>query len=464
MDDLYNKHVERGIYRDTPEVVTRYFFEWLATSFYDRFASFESMEENIVLIQKISDVFFKNYSPVAFTDGILDKYADNYQINHLRELIYDFPILQTKYGEKVTPELKAAIEEAKNKLNSIELENKDIKVEDFEKEIPIVEIVKEEKPKVAPMEEPKAEPKEEPKVEEKPKYERKVVEKYERKVERREIGTGKESELTINDLNFLYNECKKSIGDTKLTEYVKSQIGEILFVSGVDESKIQTTVDKIIDKCFSNLGMLSFYNSNFNSRYIGGQTVESATDSMVNITAGYLQSVTDGAYSSHEEALVVNQKILDVLLKNYSPVAFLKNDLSKYADNYIFKDDNRILAHCEKYIYRGNYDEKKAFLERVKSVRENIESKFKADASKIEVKDDKAPIREQIVVDISAVDAPKVNASKVDAPKADAPKVEANEPAKERIVVNEALENASGDKVSNKVEEIKAPVSSKSKE
>ena len=467
MDDLYNKHVERGIYRDTPEVVTRYFFEWLATSFYDRFASFESVEENIVLIQKISDVFFKNYSPVAFTDGILDKYADNYQINHPRELIEGFAILHTKYGGKITPELKVAIEEAKNKLNSIELKNKDIKVEDFEKEIPIVEVALEKKPnvdKVALKVEPKVAPKEEPKVEEKPKYERKVVEKYERKVERRELGTDNRSQLTNDDLNFLYNECKKSMGDPKLTEYVKSQIGEILFVSGVDESKISTTVDKIADKCLTSLGMLSFYNKNNLARFIGGMTAENASSFIANNTVGFLQSLTAGVYSSPEEELVVNQRILDVLLKNYSPIAFLKNDLSKYSNNHIVNDENMVVGYSLKYLRQQEPDKVKAFVAGVKSARKNIESKFKADASKIEAKDDKAPVRERIVIDMSAVDAPNVNAPKVEAPKVDVTKEKASDNFRESIVVNELSEKITVKEVSEKVKDLYPLTNTKQKD
>jgi hypothetical protein len=277
------------------------------------------------------------------------------------------------------------------------------------------------------------------------------------------MGSGKSMELKKDALDFLYNECKKSIEDPKLTEYVKSQIGEILFVSGVEESKIQTTVDKIADKCIGSLGMLSFYDNRFD-RCVRNMTVGSASDFIVNATARFLQSATDGAYSSHEEALVVNQKILDVLLKNYSHVAFLKNDLSAYADNYIVNNDTRVYMYCEKNIYRGDYDKKQAFLAGVKAARENIESKFKADASKVEAKNDKAPIREQIVIDMSAADAPKVNASQVDEPKVTAPKVEVNKPTKERIVVNEVLENVGATQLSDKVKEPDAPVSSKSKE
>ena len=90
----------------------------------------------------------------------------------------------------------------------------------------------------------------------------------------------------------------------------------------------------------------------------------------------------------------------------------------------------------------------------------------KAPANEPAIKDDKkpAPEKEQISVDLSKVDAPKVDEPKVDEPKVDAPKVDANEPAKERIVVSEALDNMGGIKSSDKVKEPNAPVSSKSKE
>jgi hypothetical protein len=84
------------------------------------------------------------------------------------------------------------------------------------------------------------------------------------------------------------------------------------------------------------------------------------------------------------------------------------------------------------------------------------------------------PEKEKIAVDLIKAEAPKAEAPKAEAPKAESPKVESpkvespkvevNESSKERIAVNEVLENVGGAQVSDKIKEHNAPVNSKSKE
>ena len=74
------------------------------------------------------------------------------------------------------------------------------------------------------------------------------------------------------------------------------------------------------------------------------------------------------------------------------------------------------------------------------------------------------PEKEKIAVDLNTNVVSKADAPKVEAPKAEAPKVEVNDPSKERIAVNEVLENVGGAQVSDKIKEPNAPVNSKSME
>jgi hypothetical protein len=276
--------------------------------------------------------------------------------------------------------------------------------------------------------------------------------------------------LIATDANFnvFMEECKKSIADPNLTEYVKWQVDQILADSGVEDLKIQSTVDNIFNKLTGENGMLAFYDKSGALSVRKDKQEVYFHDMMKNIilpSANLLFDATKEIYSNREVETAVNQKILDVFLKNYSPVPFSKAKVEHYADGFLLAQGNVFAQYYLKNINRiAKPEEVNDFLNKVKVV--SAELNKKAPANEPAIKDDKkpAPEKEQISVDLSKADAPKVDEPKVDEPKVEAPKVEANESAKERIAVNEALDNVGSAKVSNKVEEINAPVSSKSKE
>jgi hypothetical protein len=299
--------------------------------------------------------------------------------------------------------------------------------------------------------------------------ERKPVEKYERKVEGVKLAMSDYS-LIATDANFnvFMEECKKSIADPNLTEYVKWQVDQILADSGVEDLKIQSTVDNIFNKLTGENGMLAFYDKSGALSVRKDKQEVYFHDMMKNIilpSANLLCDATKEIYSNREVETAVHQKILDVFLKNYSPVPFSKGNVEHFADGFLLAQGDVFAQYYLKNINRlAKPEEVNDFLNKVRVVSAELDKK--APANEPAIKDDKkpAPEKEQISVDLSKVDAPKVDAPKVDEPKVEAPKVEANESAKERIAVNEALDNVESAKVSNKVEEIKAPVSSKSKE
>ena len=230
----------------------------------------------------------------------------------------------------------------------------------------------------------------------------------------------------------------------------------------------EPTVDNIFNKLTGENGMLAFYDKSGALSVRKDKQEVYFNDMMKNIilrSAIFLCDATKEIYSNREVETAVHQKILDVFLKNYSPVPFSKGNVGLFADGFLLAQGDVFAQYYLKNINRiAKPEEVNDFLNKVRVVSAELDKK--ASANEPAIKDDKnsAPEKEQISVDLSKADAPKVDAPKVDEPKVEAAKVEANEPAREKIAVNEAFDNVGSAKVSNKVEEIKAPVSSKSKE
>lgn len=175
---------------------------------------------------------------------------------------------------------------------------------------------------------------------------------------------------------------------------------------------------------------------------------------VVKHSAKFLSNATDGCFSSLEEGLVVNQKILNLIIKNYSPVAFAKDDLSKYANNYLLDNEMAIAGYYKTFVNRNaNGTDMEAFVAKVR------EARGKVDKQNVAISEDKNSDREKIVVDDSVAIA-----HNNDAPKTESVKVEELDPTKERIVLNELSEKTSGKDVSAKVEENDVPVVSNVKE
>ena len=315
------------------------------------------------------------------------------------------------------------------------------------------------------------------------KYEHKVVEKYEHRVKRIDLYDKDSNNLFYGNVtkslaDLFRSKCKLNSADPELTAYVKSQIGEILLNSGVEKSKIQKTIDNVFgDSLYHRKdGMIAVYESLRKEMRDDTYTPHSFMRAIIKQSVKAIHSATDGCFSSIEEGVVANQKILDVILKNYSPAAFVVNDLSKYTDNYLFKAEGIDLLND---VYDRNYT-KSGFKNRedfLKRVDDAYKKANKIDVGKEPaVKDNKkpAPVKEQISVDLTQNSAPKVDVPKTDAPKTDAPKTEApkteaskaqvNDPAKERLVLNELSESVGGTEVSARVDVHNAPVTSKSKE
>ena len=391
------------------------------------------MSERLVISQRITDVLLSSYSPAAFVNGDLDKFADNYiTISNDR---LDSWMQGYYYGgdSKNRASIIKNVEKLMNRAkdDALEEEINEEPEEIDEDDIDDIEDEIEETPKVE----------EKTKVEEK--YERKAVAKYERKVEGIDLPAN--GIVGNAEINFFRDECNKSVADPNLTEYVKSRIGGILADGGVSESMIPKTVDNIIGQCLGKNGMLAFYDRS-NSLSVHNIKAEAMMSNVVKHSARFLSKATDGCFSSLEEGFVVNQKILDVILKNYSPVAFAKDDLSKYANNYLLDNETLIAGYYQTFVNRSaNVNDMEAFVAKVQETRARVN-------------------REKIAVDLSAFAEAKIDASKTEASPVAAIKVEESNPLKERIVLDEFSVNISDKNVSAKVEENDAPTVSNVKE
>ena len=343
------------------------------------------MSERLVATQLVTDVLLKNYSPVAFVNGDLDKFADNYitisneRLNGWMQSYYYGG--DSKNRANIIKDVEKLMNRAGDDLAEEEINEEPMEID--EDDIDGLDEEIEETPKVE----------EKPKAEEK--YERKEVGKYERKAEG--IQLPKNGIVGDAEINFFRDECNKSISDPRLTEYVKSQIGGILVDSGVPESKILKTVDNIFDKCLGKNGMLAFYDKS-SSLGVHNRLAEAMMSSVVKHSAKFLSNATDGCFSSLEEGLVVNQKILDILLKNYSPVAFAKEDLSKYANNYLLSNETVLAGYYQTFVNRSaNGNDMKAFVESVQEAYEKINKQSLKNESAL--KEDNEPLKEKIVVE-----------------------------------------------------------------
>jgi hypothetical protein len=63
----------------------------------------------------------------------------------------------------------------------------------------------------------------------------------------------------------------------------------------------------------------------------------------------YVFSSATNYISDKSERVLITQRVTDVLLNNYSPVAFVNGDLDKFADNYIIASNDRLDIWMEKF-------------------------------------------------------------------------------------------------------------------
>lgn len=105
----------------------------------------------------------------------------------------------------------------------------------------------------------------------------------------------------------------------------------------------QYATEDVFNRMNGKNGGISSYYSDI-QRHLGRNpvTVNSLMAGMVNDWAEKFEAAIGSDLPRVEDRLVATQKLVDEMLKNYSPIAFTKNgNLEKYADGYLFKDEKR---------------------------------------------------------------------------------------------------------------------------
>ena len=119
---------------------------------------------------------------------------------------------------------------------------------------------------------------------------------------------------------------QENMGSEAVTGEVRKQLTEIFRAAGIAE---QEKVNDAVEKSFSEIrgSLNSLYDPN------AEQLNEMSHDAKVFFYNAY-QSL-DGSNLNGKDRIITAQKIADVMLKKYSPVAFTENELAQYADNYV---------------------------------------------------------------------------------------------------------------------------------
>lgn len=402
--------------------------------------------ESMYAAQKIADKFSLKYGPAAFTNNkTIDDYAKKHVISDSDKTrkIFDRVHRDERIGDEEFNKAFATIDARRIKEREEELakaEEARIKKE-AERARKQEELAKQ---KEANASEKKEEPeKKKEKAEKKPrkkvekKAPRNVVEKYERNVNRMDVSN--KDKMHYQDITALQNECVQSVKDANLTKYVKAQIENILSDAGVEESKIEKYADKIM-KTVTGEGMYGMVNTysyirtaNSHKPMTPAEVMKYATE----VTAKHLIMDTSECFANPVDGLLANQKILDVLLKNYSPMAFTNGNFEKSVESFMIKDEDTL-----KYYHSVRAGKVRGF-EKAEDFYKSVKEAYE-EAMEQEIEDN-APDQ-----NVKAEGNKEVNAEIKDNAASD----------KEKIVVNEAFEDGAGKEISVKIEDDSKSVTS----
>ena len=385
--------------------------------------------ESMYAAQNIADEFSRMYGPKAFSFAKdIDKYSDKYVISDRDNTrkAFDRAYANEKLSDEEFNKIFATINERYTKEKEAELARKEAErlKEEAERQRKEAERKEKEELKKANGSEKKEE--EEKKVESVEKKSRKVVEKkpprnvvekYERNAKRINLSDGQRA--SAETITAMKEECEKSVKDTNLTKYVKAQIENVLDATGVEESKIQKIADSIVNSVTDN--MVNTYINLRTAHWSHEMSPADITKSAVDFLSRKIIANTDNCYSNPVDGLLATQKILDVLVKNYSPVEFTNGNLDKSVENFMI-ENKKALEYYYHHRARSNFENPDDFYKEVKDAYEeerNQELEAKAEENK------------------------SLNAEIKDSANSD----------KERIVVNEALEGDLSKDVSKKIED-----------
>ena len=317
------------------------------------------LSERVMMSQEITNVMMKNFSNATFAPDDFGDYADNYMLLHsdvLKEYLdeqmnglsdKDFTRVLDNVQKRMGDKLKASDERAKERLYNKELA---------------------------------------------------AIQRFDRI--RRGLEVPTDESVSADVLREYKKQCMDNIQNNNLTVEIKSQMADILNEAGVNEAAIDVAVSKSFDTLTKDMAELyddleKYPEHLENPRAMMDITTQIMVDFAISEISKYLPTKA--------ERLVAGQEIADVVLRNYSPVAFTNGKLDKYANYYIVNNADRVFKLFDMNSFnRISREELPEFMRDVKRVlnKQGIKTEEETPVEeevKVEVKVEEQPVNEPVV-------------------------------------------------------------------
>lgn len=172
-----------------------------------------------------------------------------------------------------------------------------------------------------------------------------------------EIGNNGE-ELHSLRIDDFYNRLNLRMGNDDIATQVRAELTDIAKEAGITE---QQSTDKFVEKTYSD--MMEHVNLIYNSEVVSGTKMSIDAPSFFYVA---YQSLTESDLSAPHQ-IIAAQKIANVMIKNYSPVAFAGTGFEHYANNYVLNNKEEL----ETQLQGLGFVDTKAMMEEVYATLEN---------------------------------------------------------------------------------------------
>ena len=287
--------------------------------------------------QRISDFALKMYSPVSMVNGELDHFADNYVIKDsalLRQMLSNYDNFTEEEIEQTLGRVDAAI------AGTLQFDEQPVQEPVNEQpepvnEQPVQEPVKEEP--TEPVEEKQSEPVQTEIVNEPVEEKQPEQEPVKEQPTEPEVETQPEPEAP-KEMDF--NErLERRIGEDAVTESVRSELTAILNGAGVDDPDAVAEVVNLIQQDVPRI-------------MLDNPDLDGENSEMRDVAAQFFGDsfgLIGMADLNTADRIITAQKVADVMLKNYSPIAFANGKDTFYSNRYVLKDRALLKQQLDKY-------------------------------------------------------------------------------------------------------------------
>ena len=155
-----------------------------------------------------------------------------------------------------------------------------------------------------------------------------IVEDRNNENESLEIKSEAEAVPSLRIADF-YDKLGERMGDQKIATQVRSEMTEIIKEAGITDQEKATDIAE-----YSYFDIKDTINSIYDSTTV--TETQMSTDAPIFFYNAFLS--LGKADLNTKDRIITAQKIADVMIKNYSPVAFVEKELDRFADNYVLKD------------------------------------------------------------------------------------------------------------------------------